>query len=142
MATLKYLLVCDHARAEAGLAHILGAGVDRVVAPSVPTATNLGLVAQLGFADAECGMVHAVRIVFRAENGDKVIEYGNEFTPMHTSDSLDRPPNWPAHVLLVVNMGVPIPDYGVYVFDLTLNEQLLGSWSIYAVPAPEDRPED
>lgn len=55
MPRLDYALLCDFAPVEGGLAHIIGAGIDTIYAPTVPTGQNLTLLARLAFSKGRGG---------------------------------------------------------------------------------------
>jgi hypothetical protein len=128
---LDYAVLADYVRPEGGLAHGLGLGIDTIYAPDVPTGQNVGLLARLTFSRQECGRQHRLEVIFQDQDGERLAEINATTQPEWVED---QPVGWPMGVLLVLNFGVPLPAYGVYSFEMLLNDSLVKSIPLRVVP--------
>jgi hypothetical protein len=71
---VDYALIGDYVRAEGGVAHVIGAGIDTVYAPQVPIGQNLGLLARFTFTRNECGRPHRIEIIFQDADGERLAQ--------------------------------------------------------------------
>lgn len=132
MPELDYALLCDFVRAErGGPAHLVGGGIDTIYAQEVPTGHNLGLLARLTFTRAECGRPHRVEIIFQDQDGKRLTEIQGVVEP-EWKEGL--PPGWRTGALVGLNFGVPLPDYGVYAFEILVNDSSVKSLNLRVVP--------
>jgi hypothetical protein len=130
---LDYALLCDFVRVD-GVAHVIGAGIDTVYAQEVPTGHNLGFLARLTFTRNECGRPHRVEIVFQDEDGKRLTQIQGVLQPEWVEG---LPPGWRTGSILGLNFGVPIPAYGVYAFEILVNDSSVQSLNLRVV-----RPEE
>jgi hypothetical protein len=56
MPEVDYAFLCDHVRAEGGVAHVIAAGIDTIYQEQVPSVANFGLLARITYTRAEWGM--------------------------------------------------------------------------------------
>jgi hypothetical protein len=131
MPQLDYAVLADFVRAEGGLAHGLGLGIDTIYAPEVPTGQNVGLLARLTFSRQECGRAHRVEVIFQDQDGERLAEINATTEPQWVEG---QPVGWPTGVLLGLNFGIPLPAYGVYAFEILLNDSLVKSIPLRVVP--------
>lgn len=124
MPELDYALLCDYVRAEGGMAHVVAAGIDTIWAPEVPAGQNLGLLMRVAFARNECGRPHRIEVIFQGEDGERLAQIGGVVTPEWSSD---LPPGWRVGALMGLNIGVPLPRYGLYAFEVLVNDSLVKS---------------
>ena len=120
MPELDYAVLGDYVRAEQGVAHVMAAGIDTIYAPSVPTGQNLGLAARFTFTRNECGRPHRIEIPFQGEDGDRLALLSVVVTPEW---SPDLPIHWSKGGLVALNFAVPLPRYGLYSFEILVNDQ-------------------
>jgi hypothetical protein len=139
MPELDYALLCDYVRAEGGIAHMIGAGLDTIMAPQVPTGQNLGVVLRVAFARAECGRPHRIEIIFQGEDGERHAVVNAVVEPKWAAD---LPASWKQGLLAGINMGVPLPRYGLYSFEVLVNDSLLKSvpLRVREAPVPQSLP--
>ena len=133
MPDLDYALLADYVRTEGGLAHIIGAGIDRIWAPQVPTGQNVALLARFRFARAECGRPHRLEVIFQDADGERLAQMDAVVEPEWPEGT---PLGWGTPGLLGLNIGVPLPVYGTYSFEVMLNDSLMKSIPL-AVSPPE-----
>jgi len=119
MPQLDYAFLCDFVRAEGGLAHVIGAGIDTVYAPETPTAHNFGLLARFTFTQGECGRPHRIEVFFRTEDGAEIAKVEAVITPEWGQG---LPPGWPMGASLGLNFGLPLPAFGVYAFEIMIDD--------------------
>jgi hypothetical protein len=134
MPKLSYAFLADHVRAEGGIAHIIGAGIDTVWATKVPTGQNLGIVARLAFTHQECGRPHRVEIIFQNEDGVRLAQIQAIVTPERVPD---LPVHWEQGWLAGINVGLPIPAYGIYAFEVMVNDENRTTLNLRVKPASE-----
>jgi hypothetical protein len=130
MPQLDYAFLCDFVRAESGLAHVIGAGVDTIYAPEVPTGHNLGLLMRFNFTQGECGRPHRIEVYFRDTDGQDLVKIDAVVTP-EWDDSL--PAGWPVGVQAPLNFGVPFPEFGVYAFEIMIDDNSVDSRNLRVV---------
>jgi hypothetical protein len=119
MPKLDYALLCDFVRTQEGLAHVIGAGIDTIHASEVPTGHNLGLLMRFTFTQGECGRPHRIEVYFRDTDGKDLAKIEAVVTP-ELNETL--PPGWPVGLLAGLNFGVPLPDFGVYAFEIMIDD--------------------
>jgi Family of unknown function (DUF6941) len=120
MPELDYALLCDYVRAEGVLAHVVAANVDTVLAPTIPTGRNLGLLVVLKFSEDECGRAHQARFRFYGPSGDQLVEVTADVRPEWEQG---LPDGWLIPANLGLNIGLPLPEYGEYHFDVLIGEE-------------------
>jgi len=116
---LDYAFVCDFVRVEGGIAHVVGAGIDTLYAAEVPTGHNFGLFARITFTQGECGRPHRIEVFFRDTDGQEIAKVDAVTTPQWESS---LPAGWPVGVMLGLNFGLPIPRYGLYAFEIMIDD--------------------
>jgi len=138
MPTLAYAVLADFVRAEGGLAHLIAAGIDTVGARQVPTGQNLGLLAGVRFTRAECGRPHRFEVLFSDEDGAVLTRGTGIIVPEWDKD---LPVHWGRAMQAAVNLGVPLPRYGLYQFSIMVDDQELGTLHLRVIPYPDGEPE-
>ena len=68
MPELDFAVLADAVRADGGLGSALAIGMDTVIAPTVPTGQNIGLLVRLEFTRNECGRPHRLEIISPARD--------------------------------------------------------------------------
>lgn len=136
MPEVDFMAVCEHVRGEAGTLHMISAGLERVHLPAVPGGFNFGLGIRLTLTRLECEKPHLVEIVFQNEDGKPI---GRMNATLNSTYPSNLPPGWPTRAALAMNLGLPIPAYGIYSFELAIDGQSKKSISI-VVEKPPTRP--
>lgn len=123
---LDFAVICDYVRVDAsgGCAHVIGGGIDTIYADSVPTGRNVGLWARARFAQAECGRPHRIEIFVQDLDGSRVAEIEGTVRPEWPEN---YPTGWKVGVGMAYNLGLPLPSYGQYAFELLINDSLVKS---------------
>jgi hypothetical protein len=131
MPRLDFALLADYVRPEGGVAHVISAGIDTVFAPVVPTGHNLGLLFRVEFTRQECGRPHRIEIVFQGEDGDVLTKLSSVVTPEWKEDV---PIHWRVGVMGGINFGVPLPRYGLYAFEVIVNDENRKTLNLRVLP--------
>ncbi len=138
MPELDYAVLCDYVRAEGGLAHMIAAGIDTIFAPEVPAGQNLGFLMRIAFARTECGRPHRVEVIFQDEDGERLAEISGALSPQWQEG---LPPGWRVGALLGLNIGIPLPRFGLYSFEVLVNDNQVKTIPLRVLqpemPAPE-----
>jgi hypothetical protein len=131
---VEYALLGDFVRAEQGIAHMIGAGIDTVHAAQVPTGHNIGLLSRITFTRNECGRPHRIEIIFQDADGQRLAQIDASVSPEYREN---LPPGWPVGVLMGFNIGLPLPNYGVYSFEILVNDTSHKSIALRVAPPPD-----
>jgi Family of unknown function (DUF6941) len=133
MPELDYMVLADYVRQDGGVVHILGAGVDTVFAPVVPTVQPLGVAARISFSTTEQpGEQHQLKVSFIGPDSP-VLEANARFvTPQRPPDV---PPHWRIGLGIAIQIAVPLPQYGDYSCELSIDgEAITRSFDFRVVP--------
>ena len=142
MPELDLALIADYVHAEGGVAYVMRGCIDTVTAPEVPTGRNIGFLFRVTFARNECGRPHRLEVLFQGEDGERLTHVQTVVTP-EWDDTL--PAHWRVKLLGGLNFGVPLPQYGLYSFDVMINDSQEKAIELRVVqpPAPQlDAPAD
>src|SRR5215472_14877614 len=109
---LDYMVLADYVRQDAsGAVTIVGAGVDTIGAPIVPTVQPLGIAMRMLFeATEEVGTQHRVLISFMTADGQKLLAANAAFATPPPPPGV--PEHWKTAVGVALQIPVPIPSYG------------------------------
>jgi hypothetical protein len=137
MPQLDYAFLCDYVRPEiSGVAHVIGAGIDTVYPSQVPTGHNLGFLARFTFTQGESDRPHRIELFFRNTDGQEFAKIEAVVVPEWNPD---LPPGWMVSAQLGLNFGVPLPDYGLYAFELMMDDGSMKSMNLRVVPPPAEQ---
>lgn len=131
MPDLDFALIADYVRADGGVAHMIGGGIDTVHAPAIPFGQNVGLLARLKLTPNECGRPHRVEVFFQDADGQRLAEITGTFSAEWSDDGT---PGGKVGVLLAFNIVVPMPTHGLYSFELLVNDSSIKSIPLRVVP--------
>jgi hypothetical protein len=134
MPELDYALLCDYVRAEHGLAHIVGAGIDTVLARSVPTGRNIGVLVRLRLEDDDFDRPLALTVRFQTEAGEALAEVNAHGV---ASRPTDVSADWPSSALVAVNFGLFFPEFGRYGIVVEVGGRPLRTLDLRVVPFAE-----
>jgi hypothetical protein len=137
MPELDFALVADYVRTEGGIAHAVGAGIDTVFAAEVPTGQNIGILIRLKFTRQECDRPHRLEVIFQDVDGGRLAGLTTVITPTW---SPELPVGWRQSVIGGFNVGIPLPDYGLYAFEILVNDNMVKSIPIRLIAPPEPAP--
>ena len=131
MPELDYGLICDYVRAEGGIAHVISAGIDTIWANEVPAGQNIGLLMRFTFTRNECGREHRIEVIFQDADGERLAQIAAAVTPQWNQE---LPAGWRAGVLMGLNVGVPLPAYGLYSLEIMLNDSQVKTIPLRVAP--------
>ncbi len=134
MPELDFALLCDAVRVERGVAHILAAGIDSIYLSQVPGGQNVGIVCRFTFTRQECGRPHRLEVIFQDTDGARLSEISAVMTPPWIET---QPAGWPTGVIMGLNLGLPLPHYGVYAFEILVNDSNKRSLNVRVEPSPD-----
>jgi Family of unknown function (DUF6941) len=119
MAEVDFMALCDYARSERGLVHIIAAGIDRIQPPQLPAAQNLAVALRLALTREECTEEHSIAFLFRSPDGAVITELRARF---RTDYPEGNPDGWPAFVVLSPSFVIPIEQYGTHSVEVLLDD--------------------
>jgi hypothetical protein len=115
MPELEYLVLADYVRQDAGMTHIMGAGLDTITIPQsqLPSAIPVGLVARITFSSRdEVGAEHTVSLAFHGPGDETLLAVAQGFRTPPPSPGI--PEHWRTAASLVSRLLLPIPAHGNY----------------------------
>jgi hypothetical protein len=133
---VDFMVICDYVRADRGVLHMIAAGIDRIQAPAVPTAQNVGVGIRLILTPSECGEPHHLQLVFQTEDGGRLLELNAQFEAEYPPGLA---PGELAGAVFPANVGLALPGYGRYSLDLWVDDVHKKSVPLAVVqpPAPQ-----
>lgn len=134
MPELEYAILCDYARVDAGIAHIIAANINRVAVPQIPAGQNFGLVIAIIFERDEIGRDFPFKVSFHVASGSTLIEIDGQVTG---PDPGDQPEEWPIRYVFVMPVGVILPQHGEYAFDIAIEGDVRKTLNLMVVPPGE-----
>ena len=120
MPELDYMVLADYVRQDGGVTHILGAGVDTITAPVLPTVQPLGVALRISFGTTEqVGEEHRITVTYIGPDQRVLDVSAGVATPA-------RPPgvpeHWRAAIGIALQILVPLPSYGDYSCELDIDD--------------------
>jgi hypothetical protein len=133
---LEYAHLAEHVRQEGGISHVTAAGIDTLVTEQVPSPWNLAVWLGFRWKDEEIGQSSPIRVVFRLGR-QRLLQLQAEISV--EDRPADLPAEWPLRTTLAFNMGVVMPEYGVYSIDVSVGGRVRHSLPLRVI-APPDAP--
>ncbi|MFI7332301.1 DUF6941 family protein [Micromonospora aurantiaca (nom. illeg.)] len=118
MPTLDFMVLCDYVRSDAGIIHMIAAGIDRFRPPSVPYVHNVGVAVRIGLTREECAEPHQVDVMVKAPDAEKLIHIRGE---LRVEDPEGLTPDSPVFVALTPNFALPLQTYGLHTLELYID---------------------
>ena len=115
MPELEYLVLADYVRQDAGMTHIMGAGIDTFTIPAdrLPAAVPVGLVARITFDSRdEVGADHEINLVFQGPGGEDLLTASQRFQTPPQAPGV--PEHWRTAASLVSRLALLFPSHGNY----------------------------
>jgi hypothetical protein len=131
MPELEFAFLADHVRSDGGLGHALGIGIDRVVAPDVPTGQNVGLLGRIAFAADEARVPHRVEVVAVDADGQRLVAIEHEIGAAGSGPDAEA-----FSAMFALNIGVPLPRYGYYTIDIVIDGAQAKQLELLVEPPP------
>lgn len=139
MPDIDYVVLAEYVRQDAGMTHIMGAGIDTLFVPEgQPVAVPVGVVARITFSSRdEVGAEHDISLVFQGPGGDLLTLTQRFPTP---PPAPGVPEHWRQAVSIAFRLVLPIPGHGNYRLQVMLDDDPTLSRSVdvraVAPPAP------
>jgi hypothetical protein len=129
MPEIDYVVLAEYVRQDAGMTHIMGAGIDTFFVPEgQPVAVPVGIVARISFTSRDdVGVEHEISLVFQGPDGDLLTVHQRFPTP---APQPDVPEHWRTTVSIAFRLALPIPGRGDYRLQVTLDDDPLLSRSL------------
>src|SRR5579863_2181368 len=120
MPELDYMVLADYVRQDGGVIHIMGAGVDTVIAPSIPTVQPFGVALRIAFDTTEqVGDEHHFTVSFIGPDRRLLDARASFVTPPRP---VGVPEHWKTGVGVAIQVPVPLPQYGDYSCDVSIDD--------------------
>jgi hypothetical protein len=122
MPEIDYLVLADYVRQDAGMTHIMGAGLDTIVIPEgQPVAQPVGIVARITFDSRDpVGAEHEISLVFQqSDSDDHLLAISQRFQRPEPVPGV--PQHWRTAVSIGFRLALPIPGHGDYRLQVTLD---------------------
>jgi len=133
---LDFAILAEHVSVEpGGHGYVMKSGIDTVQAPAVPTVQFVGLLFRVGFTRQECGRPHRFELIFQGVDGDRLMQASNVLEPVWRED---LPLHWHYHLLGGLNFPLPLPAYGLYSFELLINDTNCKTIQFRVVPMQDE----
>ena len=112
MPQMEYLLLAEYIRQDAGMTHIMSAGLDTLAIPEgrLPAAAPVGVLAHITFDSRDqIGAEHEVSLIFHGPADTELLRLTqNVLTP---PPAPGMPEHWRAGANLIFRVALPIPAY-------------------------------
>jgi hypothetical protein len=134
------MVLADYVRQEpTGVVHIMGAGVDTIAAPVIPSVQQLGVALRVSCdTNDEVGSTHPISIIFQTADGRQVLRGTATITVPPQIPGV--PEHWRTKLGVALQLPVPLPQYGDYSAELAIdNGEITASADFRVVEPP--RPE-
>ena len=132
MPELDFMVTADYVRAEGGMLHMIAAGVDAMLVPSVPAARPVGVGLRILFDVAEARQPHHVELIYQDADGQRLSQVTGTIGPLGPDQPLP-PPGRPFGVPVAFNLMLPVPTLGDYSLDLFIDGELKKSITLTAM---------
>jgi hypothetical protein len=136
MPQLDYMVLADYVRQDGNAVHIMGAGIDTVFARLVPTVQAFGVAAKISFdTTEEPGEQHHLRLTFSGPDSP-VLQVDAAFATPPRIPGV--PPHWRTGLGIAMQISVPLPQYGDYSCELSIDDgAITKSFDLRVMPVPE-----
>ena len=137
MPELEYLVLAEYVRQDAGMTHIMGAGIDTFYVPAenLPVAFPAGVVARVTFDSRdEVGAEHEISLVFQGPDGQDILTASQRFPVPPPPPGV--PEHWRTAASLITRLALLFPSHGNYRLQMTLDDdpRLSRSVDVRAIP--------
>lgn len=136
MPQLDYMVLADYVRQDGNAVHIMGAGIDTVFARQVPAVHPFGVAARISFGTTEePGEQHRLRLTFSGPDSP-VLQADTAFvTPPRVPGV---PEHWRTGLGIAMQIAVPLPRYGDYSCELSIDDgAITQSFDLRVMPPAE-----
>ncbi len=131
MPEADFVILCQAAVAQGNLISLLGGPIDTLEIDHVPAQVPLTVVARFLWTAGEMGREHRGEILYIGEDGERLMSA--EFL-VQPGRPPDLPPGWKAGSNLVLTFPVPVPRFGLYSFEVIVDDKSLKTLPFRAKP--------
>jgi Family of unknown function (DUF6941) len=140
MPEIDYLVLAEYVRQDAGMTHIMAAGIDTFYVPEgQPVAVPVGIVARISFSSRDdVGAEHDISLVFQGSGGD-LLTVSRRFPTPPPQPGV--PEHWRTAISIAFRLALPIPSHGDYRLQVTLDDdpRLSRSVDVRAIAPPAEQ---
>ncbi len=136
---VDFAILCRAADAHDNLISLLSGPVDTAELSQTPAQIPLTLVVRFLWTPGELGREHRGEILFQTEDGERLM--GADFI-VKPDRPPDLPPGWKAGTNLVMTFPLPIPRFGLYAFEILVDDKHVKSLPFRAKPSLPSTPDD
>jgi hypothetical protein len=123
MPELDYMVLADYVRQDGAVIHIMGAAIDTIYAPIVPTVQPLGVALRISFGTTEePGEEHHLTVSFIGPDR-RLLDVSATFATPPRAPGV--PEHWRTGLGIAVQIPVPLPQYGDYSCELHIDDGLI-----------------
>src|SRR5690348_16895982 len=114
------MVLADYVRQDGGVVHIMGAGIDTVAAPVVPTVQPFGVALRVSFDTTEqAGEEHRLTVTFIGPDAPVFQANATFATPPRAPGV---PEHWRTGLGVALQIPVSLPQYGDYSCELNIDD--------------------
>lgn len=133
MPRMEYLVLAEYIRQDAGMTHIMSAGIDTFTVPEnrIPAGVPVGVLARITFDRRDqVGAEHEVSLIFHGPEDAELLRVSQRLpTPPPQSGV---PEHWRTGANLIFRLALPLPDYGDdYRLEVIMDDDPRLSLSLY-----------
>jgi hypothetical protein len=131
MPQIEYVVLADYVRQDAGLTHIMAAGLDTFTLPPdrLPAAVPVGVAVRITFDSRDqVGSEHQLRLAFSPVEGDDLLVASSSFPTPPAPPGV--PDHWRTALSVAFRLALPLPALGNYRLTVTLDDNPLQARSI------------
>jgi len=137
MPELEYLVLAEYVRQDAGMTHIMAAGLDTFWVPeaALPVAVPVGLVARITFSSRDVvGAEHNIGFVFEGPGGQDLLTLNQRIPTPPPAPGV--PEHWRRAANVIFRLALPLPAHGNYRVQISIDDdpRMSRSLDIRAVP--------
>jgi hypothetical protein len=113
MPQIEYLLLAEYIRQDAGMTHIMSAGIDTFTIPEgrLPARAPVGVLARIAFDSRDqVGAEHEVSLIFHGPENSELLRVTQSLPTPRPQPGL--PEHWRTRTNLIFRLALPIPSYG------------------------------
>lgn len=126
MPEIDYVVLADYVRQDAGMIHIMAAGIDTITVPEerLPVAVPVGVAVRVTFDSwDEVGAEHEMAVTFQGLRGDDdgdLLTIRNRFLTPAPAPGV--PEHWRTALGIAMRLALPIPRLGDYRLQVVLDD--------------------
>jgi len=123
MPDFDYVLLAEYVRQDAGMIHIMGAGIDTINVPpgALPAAVPVGIAVRVLFTSQDVpGAEHSLHLEFTGPGSEQLLSAIHRFRAPVPQAGM--PSTWLTSVGIAIRIALPIPRLGNYALEARLDD--------------------